>query len=188
LSVCVEVCSAAFYLDNDPGVLVSACIFADGAGAAVLSTTPNPGARRIEWKATSALTNPAERDTLRFEQRDGMLRNILTPPVPALAAQHAEIVLKHVLSSEGISHAEIGTWILHAGGGKVLAALQETLGLTAADVYWSSSVLREFGNVSSAFVYFALQAALRHDAPAGWWWMSSFGAGFSCHGAMLRVA
>src|ERR1044071_7100121 len=27
LSVCVEVCSAAFYLDDDPGVLVSACLF-----------------------------------------------------------------------------------------------------------------------------------------------------------------
>ncbi|MGH8216757.1 MAG: hypothetical protein ACREPZ_13830, partial [Rhodanobacteraceae bacterium] len=35
LSVCVEVCSAAMYLDNDPGVLVSACLFGDGAGAAV---------------------------------------------------------------------------------------------------------------------------------------------------------
>ena len=40
LSVCVEVSSAAMYLDNDPGVLVSACLFADGAGAAVLSKQP----------------------------------------------------------------------------------------------------------------------------------------------------
>jgi alkylresorcinol/alkylpyrone synthase len=37
LSVCVEVCSAAMYLDDDPGVLISACLFGDGAGAAVLS-------------------------------------------------------------------------------------------------------------------------------------------------------
>src|SRR5512140_3329255 len=37
LSVCVEVCSAAFYFDNDPGVLISACLFGDGAGAAVLA-------------------------------------------------------------------------------------------------------------------------------------------------------
>src|SRR5262245_30401211 len=36
LSVCVEVCSAAMYLDDDPGVLVSACLFGDGAAAAVL--------------------------------------------------------------------------------------------------------------------------------------------------------
>ncbi len=40
LSICVEVCSAAMYLDNDPGVLISACLFGDGAGAAVLSRRP----------------------------------------------------------------------------------------------------------------------------------------------------
>jgi len=188
LSVCVEVCSAAFYLDNDPGVLISACLFGDGAGAAVLSAAPNANTRRIEWQAASSLNNPAERDALRFEQRDGLLRNILTPRVPALAAKHAEIVLKTVLSSEGIQRGDIGTWVLHAGGRKVLAALRETLGLSIADVCWSSEVLSEFGNVSSPFVYFVLQAALRNNAPAGRWWMSSFGAGFSCHGAMLRVA
>ncbi len=30
-------------------------------------------------------------------------------------------------------------------------------------------------------------ATLADGAPAGWWWLSSFGAGFSCHGALLRV-
>ena len=29
LSICVEVSSAAIYLDNDPGVLISACLFGD---------------------------------------------------------------------------------------------------------------------------------------------------------------
>jgi alkylresorcinol/alkylpyrone synthase len=48
-------------------------------------------------------------------------------------------------------------------------------------------VLRDYGNVSSACVYFVLKAALKDRAPPGWWWMSSFGAGFSCHGALLEV-
>ena len=188
LSVCVEVCSAALYLDNDLGVLISACIFGDGAGAAVLSARPGAEGRSIEWNAAGSLTNPAERDALRFEQRGGMLRNILTLPVPQLAAQHAETVLDEVLRREGLSRRQIDAWILHAGGRKVLSKLQDTLGLTADDVHWSRGVLREFGNLSSPFVYFVLQAALRGGAPGGWWWMSSFGAGFSCHGALLRVA
>ena len=188
LSICVEVCSAAFYLDNDPGVLISACLFGDGAGAAVLASTPSTGTRRIEWKAAGSLINPTERDALRFEQRGGMLRNILTPRVPGLAAQHAEIVLDQVLNGQGMTRGEIGTWIWHAGGRKVLNSLQEVLGLGAGDVYRSSKVLSEFGNLSSPFVYFVLAAALRDDAPGGWWWMSSFGAGFSCHGALLKVA
>ena len=41
--------------------------------------------------------------------------------------------------------------------------------------------------MSSAFVYFVLDAALAGKAPGPWWWLSAFGAGFSCHGALLRV-
>src|SRR5258706_6828752 len=43
-----ESVSAAFYLDNDPGVLISACLFGDGAGAAVLSNSAN-GNRQVKW-------------------------------------------------------------------------------------------------------------------------------------------
>ena len=48
-------------------------------------------------------------------------------------------------------------------------------------------MLREHGNLSSAFIYFVLEAALKDEAPGGHWWMSSFGAGFSCYGALLQV-
>ena len=53
--------------------------------------------------------------------------------------------------------------------------------------FFSEAMLREYGNLSSAFVYFVLDAALSDGAPDGWWWLSSFGAGFSCHGALLKV-
>ncbi|MGH8710116.1 MAG: type III polyketide synthase [Burkholderiales bacterium] len=187
LSICVEVCSAAFYIDNAPGVLISNCLFSDGAAAVVLSDIPNPHFRYVEWKATASLSDPLERDALRFEQKNGMLRNILTPPVPQLAARNAELVLDEVLDKEGILRSQISTWIWHAGGRDVLAALQQRLSLAAADLNWSSTVLSEFGNLSSPFVYFVLQAALKGNAPGGWWWLSSFGAGFSCHGALLQI-
>ena len=188
LCICVEVCSAAFYLDNDLGVLVSACLFGDGAGAAVVSNRPRAGRASIEWRATASLHNPAQRDALRFEQVGGMLRNILTLPVPKLAGQHARKVLDDVLAKEGVRREEIEAWILHAGGRKVLEELQRSIGLSADDVSWSAAVLRQFGNLSSPFVFFVLKAARDAHARPGWWWMTSFGAGFSCHGALLRVA
>ena len=187
LSACVEVCSAAFYLDDDPGVLISACLFGDGAGAAVLSPALVPGRRRIEWKTAGTVLSPADRDYLRFEQRGGMLRNILTRQVPTMAAKHAETVLCEVLDRSSVSREQIKMWILHAGGRDVLTAMQDRLGLGEADLCWSAAVLREFGNLSSASVYFILQAALADPTLGGFWWMSSFGAGFSCHGALLEV-
>ena len=39
-TVAVEICSAAFYLDDDAGVLISLCLFGDGASAAIWSDVP----------------------------------------------------------------------------------------------------------------------------------------------------
>lgn len=187
LSVCIEICSAAFYLDNDPGVLISACLFGDGGGAAVWSARPAAHVRRVEWKAAGSILSPAERDALRFEQRGGMLRNILGREVPEIAARHAQQLLAEMLDRYPLPRADVTGWILHAGGRQVLAALQEGLDLKEHDVRLSASVLSEFGNLSSPFVLFVLERALAENSPGGWWWMSSFGAGFSCHGALLKL-
>lgn len=187
LSVCVEVCSAAFYIDDDPGVLVSACLFGDGAGAAVLACEPSPAARQIKWRMARSITSPEHRDLLRFGQKNGMLRNILSPKVPMLAAEFSEKLLNETLAEAGVKREEITGWIWHSGGRDVLLALQERLHLSAGDAQWSARVLRDFGNVSSPCVFFVLQAALAEKVSGGVWWMSSFGAGFSCHGALLEA-
>jgi alkylresorcinol/alkylpyrone synthase len=187
LSVCVEVCSAAFYLDDDPGVLISSCLFGDGAGAAVLTHKPQPKRRRVEWKSGSSCLAPDKRDTLRFEQRNGMLRNILLPQVPQIAGDEAARLLKGSLAEAGVKRDRIAGWILHTGGRDVLLSLRDKLNLTESDVRHSTAVLREFGNLSSPTVFFVLERALHDIVPDGLWWMSAFGAGFSCHGALLEV-
>lgn len=186
LSICVEVSSAAMYLDNDPGVLISACLFGDGAGAAVLSDAPTAG-RRILWRDYASSIEPKDRDALKFEQRAGLLRNILTRQVPALAAEHGLRVLERVLQLATLHINDVSTWIMHAGGRDVLQAIEQRFNLAPAQLRYSAAVLRDYGNLSSAFVYFVLDAALADGAPKGAWWLSSFGAGFSCHGALLEV-
>ena len=81
----------------------------------------------------------------------------------------------------------LATEIAYAGGREVLAALCRRLNLTEANVRHSAAVLRDYGNISSPFVLFALAATLEAKEPGGYWWLSTFGAGFSCHGALLRV-
>ena len=187
LSVCVEVCSAAMYLDDDPGVLISACLFGDGAAAAVLRSQPHETTRRVQWRGADTILSPADRHHLRFEQRGGMLRNILARCVPSMAGEFSERLFKKMLGKSGIAKSEITGWILHAAGRDVLATLRERLGLTDSDLRWSEGILRDHGNLSSASVLYVLDAALNGGAPGGYWWMSSFGAGFSCHGTLLEV-
>jgi len=187
LSICVEVCSAAFFLDNDPGVLISNCLFGDGAGAAVLAAAPLAGRRSIQWQFTDSRHVPAQREMLRFSHKNGMLRNILLPQVPQVAGEIAGQLFADSLVKAGVHRSQVTGWILHTGGRDVIQNLRQQLGLTEDDVRHSSAVLREFGNISSPTVYFVLERALRDNVPAGLWWMSAFGAGFSCHGAFLQV-
>jgi len=187
LSICAEVSSAAMYLDDDPGVLISACLFGDGAGAAVLSRQPREGSRRVALVESASLVDPQKRGALKFEERNGMLRNILSRSVPELAAQYALQVLDQVLGRTGLRTSDVSTWILHPGGRDVLLALERQLNLDAQNFRYSAAILRKFGNLSSASVYFVLEAALLDAAPPGWWWLTSFGAGFACHGALLQV-
>ena len=187
LCICVEVSSAAFYLDDDPGVLISACLFGDGAAAAVCTLAPRPQRRAVRWVSSASTLVPADREALRFETRGGRLRNILTPQVPSLAGSRVTTLCDTMLSNAGLAREEIREWILHPGGRDVLIALQAGLGLTEEQLRHSACVLKNYGNMSSPCVLFALRAALEETARGGWWWLSSFGAGFSAHGALLSV-
>lgn len=188
LCVCVEICSAAFYLNDDPGVIISACLFGDGAAAAVVSRNPPETGRSIEWIASATHMIPEDREALRFEHDSGLLRNVLTPEVPSIAAVHARNVFDEVGRKTGVTSDQITSWLWHAGGKNVLLALREAFELEKEAVGISSELLEQLGNVSSPFVLFALAEARRRHLPDGLWWMASFGAGFSSHGALLRAA
>ncbi|HEX7054657.1 MAG TPA: 3-oxoacyl-[acyl-carrier-protein] synthase III C-terminal domain-containing protein [Burkholderiales bacterium] len=188
LCVCVEVCSAALYIDDDPGVLVSACLFGDGAAAALVSSRRAGAARRVEWLDAVSCADPAARDALRMETRHGLLRNILSREVPQIAAERAASLLDATLAKHGLDRRDIAVWIWHAGGRTVLERLQALTGLGARETRRSAELLERFGNLSSSFVLFVLAQALEERAAPGRWWMSSFGAGFTCHGALLDVA
>src|SRR5204862_6438011 len=120
------VCSASLNFDNDTGVLISACRFGDGARAALLDNLPN-GKRRVELKACGSLHCPEERKLLRFEHKQGMLRNILMPQVPGRASVHAASVLRDVLAELKVDRSQVAGWILHPGGREILLALSKHL-------------------------------------------------------------
>ena len=180
--VSVEVCSAAFYLDDDPGVLVSACLFGDGAAATIWRATPGPSGLRCDCFTT--VHQPENRDRIRFEMKDGKLRNLLDPAVPKLAAAAVATLLSGERNRAGAR--SLTRMIAHVGGRDVLDAIEKSC--HGYDLSASREVLRECGNISSPSVLFALERALRDGSPDehGDWWLTSFGAGFSAHGC--RVA
>jgi len=171
--VAVEVCSAAFYVSDDPGVLISLCLFGDGAAALVLDGKDLPGWQIGQF---STLHLPEEREKIRFVNRAGKLCNKLHRAVPDVAAD----AVKKLYPLNGNQPRIIS----HAAGRDVLAAIRERLPGQALDE--SAGVLRECGNMSSPSVLFALERALAgNGSTPDDLWLVSFGAGFSCHGCSV---
>lgn len=167
----VEVCSAAFYIDDDPGVVVSACLFGDGACAAIFENEGEDGTYCLDGFNTLHL--PRERELLRFTSREGKLRNILAPSVPEVAAKGVSTLCRRAGLGEEASV------VPHPGGRDVLQALEASLPLPCAPE--AEQVLRCHGNVSSPSVLMVLEQVLRRSQPPEELWLTSFGAGFSCH-------
>lgn len=175
--VALEICSAAFYLDNDSGVLISACLFSDGAAATIWRAAPGP--RALRCFDFNTLHLPADRDKLRFEQRDGKLRNLLHRSVPALAAG----AVARLWDERGAR--PVSRVVTHPGGRDVLEALAPVV--HPHSLAASARTLRAHGNMSSPSVLFALEETLRETSPdaSGDFWLVSFGAGFSAHSCRL---
>jgi alkylresorcinol/alkylpyrone synthase len=167
----VEVCSAAFYIDDDPGVVVSACLFGDAACAAIFDNEGSPGSCHFDRFDT--LHRPDNRELLRFTSRSGKLRNILSPAVPAVAAAAVDHLCRRADLGNG------ATVVPHPGGRDVLEALEAKLSYPCAPE--AQEILRRYGNVSSPSVLLVLEEILRDPKRTGEFWLTSFGAGFSCH-------
>lgn len=178
--VAVELCSAAFFLDDDPGVIISACLFSDGAAATIWRGTP-PVEHAVSAFDFNTVHLPQNRDKLRFEQRHGKLRNLLHRSVPELAAD-AVARLWAERDERPVSRV-----VAHAGGRDVIEAVTPVVAPHSLEL--TSRVLRRYGNMSSPSVLFALEEAL-HEAPPngrGDYWLVSFGAGFAAHSCRIGV-
>ncbi len=173
--VAVEISSAAFYIDEDPGVLISLCLFGDGAAAAILSGEPST---ESDWKFHSFDTHhvPAEREKIRFVNSRGKLKNQLHRSVPGLAAE--------AVSRLYARRMETPNQILaHSGGRDVIEALEAAL--PPFHLKETREVLSRHGNMSSPSVLFALEERLNTHPQDSSLWLTAFGAGFAAHSCHL---
>ncbi len=173
-TVAVEICSAAFYLDDDPGVLVSGCIFGDGAAAALWRGGDAGG----QWKAEhfQSLHRPEEREKIRFVNAGGRLRNQLHRDLP-------ELVAEAVAELYALRSADPDQVIAHSGGRDVIAAVERRL--SAYQLSETRETLRRYGNLSSPSVLLALEHRLAGGHDDERLWLTAFGAGFAAHSCEL---
>ncbi|HEX2251673.1 MAG TPA: 3-oxoacyl-[acyl-carrier-protein] synthase III C-terminal domain-containing protein [Thermoanaerobaculia bacterium] len=164
----VELCSLTLQPEDlsIPNLIASG-LFGDGAAAVVVSG----GERSAEGPrvlATRSVFYPETERVMGWDISQRGFQIVLSAEVPEVARRHLGPDVDRFLADHGLTRADVGSWVCHPGGPKVLEAMQEALELPdgALEVTWRS--LREVGNLSSTSVLLVLEDTLyRHRPPAG---------------------
>lgn len=185
-----EICSLHFQYSDQPQTIVSNALFADGAAAAVVSadrSERSAGGGGDAWRLAdhASFVVPNSADLMSWRIGDHGFEMTLSPRLPDLIAARLAPWVDGWLAKQGLARTDVGSWAIHPGGRRILAAAAESLALTPEQMAPSEEVLREFGNMSSPTVLFILRELQRHRAelPAV---MLAFGPGITIEAALLR--
>ncbi|MGW0698605.1 type III polyketide synthase [Streptomyces sp. NPDC002867] len=187
----VELCSLTLQQrDDSPANLVAGALFGDGAAAVVAhgrGTRGRDGAGPTVV-ATRSHLYPDTEQLLGWNIGASGFRVVIGAGVPGMVRRHFGADLRDFLAHNGLTVDDIGTWVCHPGGPKVLSAVADVLGLPggALDTAWHS--LATVGNMSSASVLHILQNTheTHRPEPGTWGLVLAMGPGFCSELVLLR--
>lgn len=184
----VELCSLTFQRDDVSVVnQISASLFGDGAAAVVVtgSAVPATGPHII---TTRSVFYPDTEDAMGWDISERGFRIVLSRAVPDIVKRHLADDVDAFLSTQGLDRDDIGSWILHPGGPRVLEALQAALDPPHGALDPSWRCLRRVGNLSSVSVLLVLEDVMTHHrpAPGTWGLLAALGPGFCSELVLLR--
>lgn len=188
LSISVEVCTATIFMGPDPDLVISNCIFGDGAAASVLERPSNGSPALLNILDFESGLFPRYREELRYRTVGGRLRNTLSMRVPSIGARTVAEVAGRLLERHGMVVDDVRWWAIHAGGSRVLDQVGARVGIGEEQLCFSRDVLREYGNMSSPTALFALRKILDSGEaePGDRGLVLGFGAGFSAFAALVE--
>jgi alkylresorcinol/alkylpyrone synthase len=155
----VELCSLAAPITaiTTPDMVVSG-LFGDGAVALVARgeqvAAACAGPRVV---ATRSEVYPGTSDALGWRLGSDGFRIVLTAELADVIAQELSSGVSAFLAAHGLTVGQVGSWVCHPGGPKVIDAVQRSLGLPDSALELTRRSLAEVGNMSSASVLHVLQ-------------------------------
>lgn len=188
LVVAVELPSLTFQRNNmSQANLISSILFGDGAAAALV-TGSACGGRGPRIVGSESYLFPHSLDAMGFDLKDTGFHIVLSKDVPQMIREKIKGLVEKFLARHGLSREQLAAFILHPGGQKLLAFIEEELGLSRHDTQPSWDVLRNYGNLSSASILFVLREwlATRQNHPGDYGLLAAFGPGFSAEMLLLQ--
>jgi alkylresorcinol/alkylpyrone synthase len=177
LLLVVELCALTFrFQDRSKSNLVATALFGDGAAAAVVSCREDAIGPVVG--ASHEHTWPDSLDVMGWDVADDGLKVVFSRDIPSLVQDDFKPIAETFLARNGLTTADVGGFVCHPGGAKVIDALEDCFALTAGAMVHTRETLRAHGNMSSATVLFVLKAALDADEP-GPLLLTTLGPGFT---------
>lgn len=159
LMVNVELCSLHLQETAQFDRLVSFCLFADGAAASLISAQP----RGLRLDHCYSALSLADADRMAWMVEDHGFAMTLDARVPVKIKQF--LARQPEAAGRCAQAGPEDVWAIHPGGRMILDALEGHYRLTAAQMAPSRGVLRDYGNMSSATIMFALARLLDGAGP-----------------------
>jgi alkylresorcinol/alkylpyrone synthase len=174
--LCVEICSLTMQPEDfSTANLIASGLFGDGAAAVIVrgsrtahrrsndpAQSSRPGPQIL---GTGSVFYPDTEEIMGWDISEAGFKIVLSPLLPDLIKGKLAGDVDAFLGRYQLRRADIGNWVIHTGGPKVLDSIQGTLELKDSDLDRSWECLRQFGNLSSASVLLVLEEVLMTDTP-----------------------
>lgn len=190
LVVSVELCSLTIqHGDDSTANLVASGLFGDGGAAVVMVGEAHPAAGRPGPRVVDAASHlyPGTADHLGWRVGGSGLRIVLAPGLPGVIEQNLADDVRALLEPHDLKARDVGVWVVHAGGPRIVDAVRDALDLDDEAVAPTRGVLARTGNLSSASVLHVLADAMDRPHDPGTWGVAlAFGPGVGAELALLR--
>jgi alkylresorcinol/alkylpyrone synthase len=184
----VELCSLTLQRrDLSIPNLIGSGLFGDGAAAAILVGSAR-SARGPEIVASRSIFYPDSERVMGWDITEAGFQIVLSAEVPEVVRRYLRRDVDGFLAEHGLARTDIGVWVSHPGGPKVLEAMEEALELPDDALEASWRTLREVGNLSSTSVLLVLKDAMERRAPppGTFGLLAAMGPGFCSELVLLR--
>jgi len=184
--ITVESPTATFQLDDfSMANIVSAAIFGDGAACALLSSFPEDNGPKLIDEAMYHFYD--KEHMMGFDLTNKGLKMVLDIEVPETIGEHFPAIIHPFLEKNKLTISDIDYLIFHPGGKKIVHLVEDLFKELGKDIEATKMILRNYGNMSSATVFYVLEEIInKHPKQGDRGLMLSFGPGFTAQRILIE--
>jgi alkylresorcinol/alkylpyrone synthase len=139
--------------------IISTALFGDGAAAAVISAASGVQGRAIETSGEHLW--PDSLDVMGWRIDPVGFGVLLAPTVPSFVERRLPEAAQAFLQAAKLQPKDVGRYVCHPGGAKVVPAIETALGLQHGSLDVERQILADYGNMSAPTVMFILDRVLK---------------------------